>query len=258
MKRSRLDQIIELLADEVAERLSRREAARRAAAASKASRPETDQKRKTAAVDPARRKPQPVSQPTSSGRSTPALAPEKTTEPKSSPPVQGVPHAAPLMRRLAIGLLAMVVLINIPFTQRGKTLATAMPYRATLAIRDGLVVKEEDDPEFYVYRDSEFRWISSLEAFELLGYDWRDVHVVEDGYLDDYEIGEPIQLLVKCQASPHIYLLEEGEKRWIRDIETFDARGYAWEDIRFVSCGSLRDFPDGETIPPGSGPPPVP
>jgi hypothetical protein len=52
--------------------------------------------------------------------------------------------------------------------------------------------------------------------------------------------------------------LEGGEKRWIRDIVTFTAEGHVWEDVRFVSCGYLRDLPDGETIPPGSGPPPQP
>ena len=63
---------------------------------------------------------------------------------------------------------------------------------------------------------------------------------------------------MKCQSSPHIYRLEGGEKRWIRDIEAFEAEGHVWEDVRFVPCGYLRDLPDGETIPPGSGPPPQP
>lgn len=71
-----------------------------------------------------------------------------------------------------------------------------------------------------------------------------------------YERSDPI--LLKCSSSPHIYLLENGEKRWVRDIATFEAQGYRWNDVQFVPCSDLRAVPDGETIPPGAGPPPRP
>lgn len=72
-----------------------------------------------------------------------------------------------------------------------------------------------------------------------------------------YERADPI--LLKCDSSPHIYLLERGQKRWIRDIPTLTAAGYRWSDVvTWVSCADLRTVPDGETIPPGSGPPPQP
>ncbi len=71
-----------------------------------------------------------------------------------------------------------------------------------------------------------------------------------------YEQPEPI--LLKCSSSPHIYLLEDGQKRWVQDIATFEAQGYRWNDVQFVACPDLRVVPDGETIPPGAGPPPQP
>jgi len=71
-----------------------------------------------------------------------------------------------------------------------------------------------------------------------------------------YERADPI--LLKCSASPHIYLLENGQKRWVQDIATFEAQGYRWNDVQFVICTDLRAVPDGETIPPGAGPPPQP
>jgi hypothetical protein len=186
----------------------------------------------------------------------PPLEPEMEME--LPPMAAGPSHAARLMGRLALGLLVAVVLVNIPLNRHGTTLATAMPDSAALVVRDGLVVKEEDDEEIYVYQDGKFRWISSMDAFEHFGYTWGDVHVVRDGYLKRFEIGSPIHVLLKCRQSPHIYRLEGGEKRWIRDIATFTAEGHIWEDVRFVTCGYLRDLPDGETIPPGSGPPPQP
>jgi len=181
----------------------------------------------------------------------------ETEREQELPPVSTLsPHAARLMGRLALGLLVAIVLINIPW--RGRTLATAMPDSDSLIIRNGLVVKEESDERIYVYQDGRFRWISSLDAFEHYGFTWRDVHIVEDGYLDRYEKGADIHVLLKCRDSPHIYRLEEGLKRWIRDIDTFVAEEHVWEDVRFVSCQYLRDLPDGETIPSGSGPPPQP
>lgn len=68
----------------------------------------------------------------------------------------------------------------------------------------------------------------------------------------------PQPILLKCSNSPHIYLLDGGQKRWIRDIATFEARGYTWRDVRFLSCADLRIVPDGAPIPADAGPPPQP
>jgi hypothetical protein len=71
-----------------------------------------------------------------------------------------------------------------------------------------------------------------------------------------YEHASPI--LLKCAASPHIYLMEQGEKRWIDTIATFEERGYTWREVHIISCGDLRSIPDGTPIPANAGPPPQP
>lgn len=71
-----------------------------------------------------------------------------------------------------------------------------------------------------------------------------------------YEQPDPI--LLKCTGSPHIYLLDDGEKRWIDTIATFTDRGYVWRDVSFVRCDDLRVIPNGEPIPADAGPPPQP
>jgi hypothetical protein len=68
----------------------------------------------------------------------------------------------------------------------------------------------------------------------------------------------PPPILLKCPDSPHIYLLENGEKRWIDTIETFENRGYVWRDVRHIDCDDLRSIPDGVPIPANAGPPPQP
>ena len=44
----------------------------------------------------------------------------------------------------------------------------------------------------------------------------------------------------------------------IKDIATFEARGYRWNDVRYVNCDDLAAVPDGVPIPPDAGPPPQP
>ena len=162
-----------------------------------------------------------------------------------------------VLGRLAILVAALVVLINIPVKSHGVSLARILPDTASLVIRDGLVLKGSSS-EIYVLEDNKLRWISSMDAFEHLGLTWNDVHVVDDKFLAQFEMGHPISVLLKCEGSPHIYALENGQKRWIRDIDTFLAEGYVWEDVQFVECDYLRNLPDGLPIPEDAGTPPQP
>jgi len=255
---TQLDELLDLLAEEVAKRLAAR--AQSSDTPSPHVRPADEGLERSHApeIPPDA---QPTTVPPGPEEET-AAEPEpgeQMLEPSPTPDRPPLPaHTARLLGRLALGLLAVLVVINIPFNRHGTTLATAMPDRRALVIRDGLVVKEADKPEIYVYQDGRFRWISSLTAFERRGHTWEDVHIVDDGFLEDYEIGPPIHVILKCHESPHIYRLEGDEKRWIVDIEAFEAEGYVWKDVEFVVCSYLRNLPDGETIPPGQGPPPQP
>lgn len=241
--RSRLEQLLDLLADEVAERL---------------------RARPTTPPPPKPEPPSPEVSPIVAALSTPQAvsdsAPGLGPVAEITPTLESLPsaHAASLMARLALGVFMIVVLINIPLNTRGTALARSIPSSASLVIMNGLVVKESTSPDIWVYRDDAFHWITSLEAFDHYGYRWEEVHIVAPGFLDQFPKGAPIYVLLKCDNSPHIYRLEEGRKRWILDIPTFEAEGYVWEDVKFVPCAYLRGLPDGESIPPGHGAPPPP
>ncbi len=193
----------------------------------------------------------------------PASPPPRRSEPQPGdkdwepPPRQPSIQMGKMLGRLAILIIALIILVNIPVTRYGVSLARILPDSAALIIRDGLVLKGSG-PEIYMLEDDRLRWISSMDAFEHLGLTWQDVHVVEDAFLDKFEKGRPVHVLLKCQASPHIYRLENDQKRWIQDIDTFLAEGHVWEDVRFVTCEYLRGIPDGPPIPEDAGPPPEP
>jgi hypothetical protein len=193
------------------------------------------------------------------------LPEEKEVPQESKPSEEDVTPAPPLpsinlgrtLGRLLLSLAILVVLVNIPVNRYGTSLARIMPDSASLVIRDGLVLKGSG-PEIYVLQDNKLRWISSLEAFEFFGYQWNQVHIVDDSFLEEFEKGRPIHVLLKCQGSPHIYALENGKKRWIKNIPAFEAAGYVWDDVKFVACDYLRRLPDGTPIPEDAGPPPQP
>lgn len=164
--------------------------------------------------------------------------------------------ASRLLFRLLAGVFFALILINIPLI-KGLPLARALPDSRALVIRDGLLLKGSG-PQIYVLQDNHKRWISSLDAFDHFDYRWGNVHIVEDEFLARFPDGPALHVLLKCDASPHIYRLENDRKRWIRDIATFQAEGHVWEDVRIVDCPYLRSLPDGLPIPPDSGPPPQP
>ena len=160
-----------------------------------------------------------------------------------------------VLLRFVLLIAVLVLVANVPVNQYGISLARIMPDSASLIVRDGLILKGSG-PEIYRVEDGRLRWISSLDAFEHLGLKWGDVHVVEDQFLNRFEEGRPIHVLLKCPDSPHVYRLENQEKRWVKDIDTFVAEGHVWDDVRFVGCDYLRQIPDGPSIPPDAGPPP--
>jgi hypothetical protein len=192
-----------------------------------------------------------------------ASRPQRTHEPSPGEEGWEPPARVPSMNldralfRFLLLVAALIVLVNVPVNRYGVSLARMIPESASLIIRDGLVLKGSG-PEIYLLQNDKLRWISSLDAFEHLGLDWGEVHVVDDAFLGRFEQGQPIHVLLKCDDSPHIYRLENGQKRWIKDIATFEAEGHVWEDVRFVSCDYLRGIPDGPPIPEDAGQPPQP
>ena len=49
---------------------------------------------------------------------------------------------------------------------------------------------------------------------------------------------------------------EEGVRALLRT--TLEAAGYDWRDVKTMPCPDLRSLPDGDSIPPGRGSPPLP
>lgn len=240
---SQVDQILDLILDAMLERQKVRQE-------------RTPLPEPPAPEVPAQPPPEPAPEPL---QAAPEIEPEPAPSEEPLPPLLPPSgQTGQMLFRLTIGLLFLVMLVNVPINRHGVSLARVLPDSAALIIRDGLLIKGQNSSEVYVLQDDKLRWISSMEAFERLGYRWQDVHEVEDSFLNKFEKGQPVHVLLKCSSSPHIYRIEREQKRWIKDIPIFEAEGHLWEDVRFVSCQYLRQIPDGPPIPEDAGPPPQP
>lgn len=49
-------------------------------------------------------------------------------------------------------------------------------------------------------------------------------------------------------SGPEIYVIEAGRRRWIACCITFDAKGYDWNKINFISDQDLNAIPLGEPM----------
>mgnify|MGYP001078542691 CR=1 FL=1 len=257
--RTKTEQILDLLLDALLERQSARRRAAEAARAQSAP-PTAPATRPSVPSEPS----QPIATPAAAETRRPTPARQRITRQPEPDQVGWEPAATVpgiglrgIVWRLLVFVAAMAILINVPFNRHGVSLARMLPDSEAFVIREGLVVKASGD-EIYQLQDDKLRWISSMTAFEALGLTWDDVHLVEDAFLNRFERGEPIHVLVGCAHSPHIYLLEGPVKRWIKDIPTFEMQRYRWEAIHWIDCDELRAIPDGPPIPEDAGPPPQP
>ena len=153
-------------------------------------------------------------------------------------------------------MIVVLAIINVPLVN-GLPLARALPDRRSLIIRDGLVLKGSGE-DIYVLRNNKKRWITNIALFEKKGFHWSDVHIVDDTFLKQFDDGAPVGFVYKCSGSPHIYVEAHNTKRWIKDIPTFTAEGYVWDDVTEIDCDTLRSMPNGTPIPLDAGPPPQP
>jgi hypothetical protein len=246
---AKLDAWLDLLADVVAERLAQRDSATPTV-------PLVDAITERLEQQPSFEPPAALAPPelvASPERETleEETAPEEELEDESSVVVPPLPYSNGLVLRLAAVVCVIVVLINIPLNSQGIALARAVPGVSSILIRNGLLVQEEGSEEIWEYYQGAFRHISSLDAFHAHGYQWRNVHTVAPGFLENYPKGKPRHLLMHCSQSPHFYLIADGKKHWISSLEAFNSAGFEWDDTVRINCDYLRNLPDGESIPPG-------
>jgi hypothetical protein len=149
------------------------------------------------------------------------------------------------LAQVLIVLVVLLALVNIPLGTYGAGLAQLKPDTAPVVFYDGMLLKGGGS-ESYLLEGHKLRPIVGLEAFDFY-FQWRDVQIVEDSQLDQFGMGRPIRRLVRCQASPEIYALENGQKRRVEGPPA-QSGVQAWDEVRLYACDALRALPEGPPI----------
>lgn len=170
------------------------------------------------------------------------------------PTIDNMPRT---MVRLFVALLIVIAFANLQLfdlTRLNAAFASGNTGETTVRFaRDGMLL-QGDGLKVYLMENNKRRWITTSEAFDAFGYRWGAVRRVEESYLQQFDEGEPIYLAMKCPDSLHVFaigVLESGQRtrRWISDIETFQAMGFVWAEIDESRCNFLRRLPNGEPFP---------
>ena len=121
----------------------------------------------------------------------------------------------------------------------------------------GSILKSIESPEVYFIENNKKRWITDINAFALNGYKWENVVLVLQSELDVFENGENIYAIssnLKQNGSLirgsgyKVYLIEDGNKKWITSEKVFVNLGYDWNNIILISDEELNLYPNGENI----------
>jgi surface antigen len=163
---------------------------------------------------------------------------------------------------------------------------------------DGSLVRANSGTErdkVYVVENGWRRWVPDAETFNARGYRWEDVRVIRPDQIARIPQGQPLPRasasaptapsypapsaptvpaptgppatswpdgsLVRADSGPErdrVYVVQNGWRRWVPDAETFNARGYRWEDVRVIRTDQIARIPLGQPLPRASAPAPAP
>ena len=152
-----------------------------------------------------------------------------------------------ILGQIVIALVVIVLLVNVPISYRGAGLIHSVPDATPVIIYNGIVLKGSG-PAVYVLENHKLRPFSSSDTFNHFRQRYHlNVQTVDDQLLTQFEPGQPIRRLVKCNALPQVYALENGQKRLAANALLSDSFS-RWDKVDSVVCSYLRTMTDGSPI----------
>lgn len=134
-------------------------------------------------------------------------------------------------------------------------LLKVVPITGMSSIKDGSIVKAPGIPDVYIIKDGQKVKINSPQEFEQQGYKWNQIQTVQADLLAQIaelkaqvkQLKEDLAkagALLKSITGNDVYVIKDGKKEKIQDPETFNKRGYKWDQIQSVSQDELASIPD--------------
>ena len=156
-----------------------------------------------------------------------------------------------------------------PYSYINVINASTHPDCSTNPQDNSLVRIEDQDPIYWLQNGKAYHVVSFdiINAMsELSGWGGDKIYVYPEDVLEIVPIGnqdedtfeqgpdfistnsESNGLLIQLPDDPKVYLIEEGERRWITTENLFVNLGYNWDDVIVVTQSILNLIPEGEPM----------
>ncbi|MBW6440933.1 hypothetical protein K0B03_02760 [Patescibacteria group bacterium] len=118
------------------------------------------------------------------------------------------------------------------------------------------LLKVENEQKVYLIENGQKRWITSAAVFVAHNFNWDNIIIVSESELKLYQEGENVVADFELKSDgtllkgygPQVYLIENGQKRWITSAAVFVAHNFNWDNIIIVSESELKLYQEGENV----------
>ncbi|MFA5358513.1 MAG: hypothetical protein WC310_01670 [Patescibacteria group bacterium] len=115
----------------------------------------------------------------------------------------------------------------------------------------GVLAQDKTSGGIYFVKDGMKYAIWSKEVMQI-NYPGKTLIKLFTKELANYTTGDPVRLkdgtLVKANEYPEIYVISNGQRRWIPDEDTFIGLGYQWTNVISIPYKALDLHPLGEML----------
>lgn len=115
-----------------------------------------------------------------------------------------------------------------------------------LSTLNNQLVRGANGTKIYKIIDGKKYWIPTAERFKLFGYQWSDVKIVDNDYLnskDDGTITYKEGTLLKSSNLPFIWFVDKNyARKWIVAASDFEKCGFKWNNVYTVSESEIQSL----------------
>ena len=168
---------------------------------------------------------------------------------------------------------------NMQATKSTDVRTASPPYSPSYTPKHGDLIRGKGDAKVYlvqgIQQGFQRRAIATEEVFRQMGFRESDVKDLDQQQVMSIPEGPPIWAkelitsfpdgtLIRLRGKPQTYVIQGGRKCYIPDPETFQSRGYSWDQVKEVDKATLDSIFTGipiqsvkapyQYIPPGQQP----
>jgi hypothetical protein len=155
-----------------------------------------------------------------------------------------------ILRRMAMIVLVIVLLINIPISSWGASLLQMLPQEnAQVILREGVVLQDSQGA-YYLMHNHQLRPFYGPEAYNwYIRVSGHKPQSAADRIINGYQRGAPVYRLVRCGGDEIVYAWYDGKKRPFAPAADYVPYSNArWDQVSWMSCEQLDKMSTGQPV----------